>query len=97
MTATIVRVPRVVRRILRALDIRAASSVTPVMGPPNRAPGIGIMGGPDRGRRVDVMGGPDRGPRLDVMGGPDPGPRLDVMGQSDSRFVDALFGRQTRA
>jgi|GEM_PF-7023802 len=68
-----------------------ASRVTPVMGPPNRAPGVPIMGGPPQELHPHVMGGPDAGPRLPLMGESDHGTRLDLFGHSDPRFVDSLF------
>jgi hypothetical protein len=71
------------------------SDVMPAMGPPNRAPGVGVMGSPDPSPGVDVMGKADHGLGLDVMGGPDRGPRLDVMGKTDPRFVDFLFTGRT--
>lgn len=67
-----------------------ASRLTPVMGPPNRAPGVSIMGGPSR-LHPDVMGGPDAGPRMPLMGEGDDGTRLDLFGDSDPRFVDSLL------
>ena len=65
------------------------SGATPIMGPPNRAPGMAIMGA--SGPSAYVMGGPDVGPRVNAMGAGDRGLRLDLFGESDLRFVDSLF------
>ncbi len=63
-----------------------ASCVTPVMGPPNRAPGVSIMGEPSQGLHADLMGGPDAGRRVPLMGESDHGTRLDLFGRSDPSF-----------
>jgi hypothetical protein len=74
-----------------APGIQAGACVNAVMGPPNRAPGLGIMGESDRSPRLHLMGEPDRGLRVDVMGRPDRGSSARLMGESDPAFVDALF------
>jgi hypothetical protein len=73
----------------------AGARVNAVMGPANRAPGVGIMGDPDRSTRRYLMGLPDRGLRVNVMGGPDGGPSVRLMGESDPTFLGALFARAT--
>ena len=78
-------------RRAEALGGEASSSVSSVMGPPNRAPGLNVMGGPDRGVRPDVMG-PSNRAGVEVMGGPDRGVRLDVLGPSNRPGVDVMGG-----
>jgi hypothetical protein len=73
----------------------AGACVNAVMGPANRAPGIGIMGDSDRPTRRYLMGQPDSGLRVDVMGGPDGGPSVRLMGESDPTFLGVLFARPT--
>jgi hypothetical protein len=65
------------------------SSLTPIMGPANHAPGVPIMGAASSGEYL--MGGADAGPRASIMGSGDRGQRVDVFGASDLRFVDSLF------
>jgi len=73
------------------------SSVTPVMGPPNRAPGVPVMGATSWDIHLHLMGRPDAGTRVDPLGGPDNGPRVDPMGESDLSFVDWLFTQRSAA